>query len=168
MFPEPSGGKSYALNSILKVPKSNSKALGSELPRRESRSEINFYRNSIEILLKYPLWEKASVSLLMLKLGKGSHTYHNNHNIGKLISLRDSRLGNSRPRSLELDLGTLKIEFRACGLPPEGSGKNILDLRSHFGSSHFGSSHFGSSLVECICRIACGIVDGILFRVGIA
>ena len=40
-FPEPSGGKSYAPDSILRVPKSNSKLLGLELPRRESRSEIN-------------------------------------------------------------------------------------------------------------------------------
>ena len=29
LFPEPSGGKSYGLNSILRVPRSNSKSLGS-------------------------------------------------------------------------------------------------------------------------------------------
>ena len=40
-FPEPSGGKSYALNSILRVPRSNSKLPGLDLPRKESRSASN-------------------------------------------------------------------------------------------------------------------------------
>ena len=42
VFPEPSAGKSHAPDSILRVLRSNSKPLGLDLPRRESRSEINF------------------------------------------------------------------------------------------------------------------------------
>ena len=50
LFPEPSGGKSYALNSILKVPRSNSKALGSSClgGNREAKSigfPIDFRRS---------------------------------------------------------------------------------------------------------------------------
>ena len=39
-FPEPSGGKSYAPDSILKVPRSNSKRLGSSClgGNREAKS----------------------------------------------------------------------------------------------------------------------------------
>ena len=41
LFFEPSGGRSCAPDSILKVPKSSSKISSFELPRREPRSEVN-------------------------------------------------------------------------------------------------------------------------------
>ena len=48
LFPEPSGGKSYALNSNLRVPRSNSKALGSSClgGSREAKSISKPSKNS--------------------------------------------------------------------------------------------------------------------------
>ena len=63
-FPEPSGGKSYALNSILRVPRSNSKLLGSSClgGNREAKSIFfischvarywKIYRTSVDFLSK--------------------------------------------------------------------------------------------------------------------
>ena len=52
------------------------------------------------------------------------HIEHIKEFTGKLISLRDSRRGDSvQKKKLKLELGTSKFESGACDLPPKGSRK---------------------------------------------